>query len=161
MVRGWLVIQRADRPSEASPSLTLIPFWHGVELAWQRGRVVAVFTPGGKTVVRSGLRRMTEAGYRRQPNERPDQDMRFATLGLYITMQRWQKSHGGSPLSETQKNPGSPLAHLVPGHQWPLSPYSWTPMHQGTQAGDFTYTTDKTTFKLSGHLSGGKDIVAQ
>jgi len=34
-------------------------------------------------------------------------------------------------------------------------------MHQGTQAGDFTYTTDRTTFKLSGHLSGGKDIVAQ
>lgn len=166
VVHGRLLIRRVDTPSGlpspvpgSLPSISGLKPWHGVELAWERSRVVAVFTQGGKTLASADLRRMTEAEYRRKANEVADQDMRFVALSLYTAAQRWQKSHGGCAPSVAQMNVGSPVEELVPGHQWPMSPYDWTPVHQGTGLGDFTYTTDGTTFKVVGHLSGGKDIV--
>lgn len=160
MADGRLVIQRAESPSETVRSLSLTSF-EDLDLAWQNGRVVVLVISNGKTVMSINARRISEAEYRRRAAYTADQSMRFVTLALFTAVQRWQKRHAGSPPPEARMKAGSALADLVPGHQWPMSPYTWTPVHEGTQTGYFTYTTDGITFRLRGHLSGGKDIVAQ
>jgi hypothetical protein len=42
--------------------------------------------------------------------------------------------------------------------RWPVSPYSGSPMKPGAQPGDYTYTSDGTKYKLSGHLGDGSDF---
>jgi hypothetical protein len=45
---------------------------------------------------------------------------------------------------------------------WPQNPWTKTDMTEGTDPGDFTYTPGPgTSFKLVGHLSGGRDYVKQ
>jgi hypothetical protein len=154
LLGGRLLIQRAG---QAFGGLQALP--QGIELAWRGGRVVVVLTQGSKALPDSDLRRISAAAYRRKANQWADYNTGLVTLGLATAAQRWQKGHGGRPPTVSEMNYGSPLARLIPGQIWPVNPYTWALVQQGTEAGDFTYTTNGSTFKVTGHLSGGKSIV--
>lgn len=154
-----LVIQRVESPGEALPNLSLSPAMYDLALAWRDDHVVAVFTSGGRVRSKADLRRVSEGDYRRQANLRADQAMRFVTLGLWTAADRWQTQHGRPP-AVVEMIQMSPVAGLIPGGQWPMNPYTSAPVLQGSDAGDFTYTTDGKAFTVIGHLSGGKDFDA-
>ena len=42
---------------------------------------------------------------------------------------------------------------------WPSNPYTGAPMAPGTDAGDYNYTADGTTFQLVGYGNGGEVLI--
>ena len=53
----------------------------------------------------------------------------------------------------------SPFGLLDYVDTWPLNPYTDAPMTQGTDPGDFYYSTDGHTYVLTGYGDGGKAII--
>ena len=51
------------------------------------------------------------------------------------------------------------LASYVDNSDWPKNPYTDAPMAPGADAGDYSYTTNGTTFQLVGYGSDGTPVI--
>lgn len=135
----------------------------GLELAWSHGHVIAVVRGPHGTVARTPLAPISAASYERQNREWADANSGMNGFALWVVVHKWQLRHQGVPPAAAELRPTSAFgkwALTVPGmSRWPVNLYTGTPMHAGTQPGDFTYTTDGHTFKLVEHLTGGKSYV--
>jgi hypothetical protein len=134
-----------------------------VDMAWEANHAVMLLvdtTTKGSPPQKTFLVRLTKTGFVKAVVAYADEMTKEWSGYLAANAGRWAKRHGGTPPPPLAMVPGSPFGKFVVkqgGYGWPFNPFMRKPMHVGTGPGDFTYTTSGSSFKLIGHLSGGRD----
>ena len=137
-----------------------------VEMAWEASHAVILLvdtTTPGANPERTSLVRLTRSGYAKAVVAYADEMTKEWSGYLAANAGRWAKRHGGTPPPPLAMVPGSSFGKFVVkkgGYGWPFNPFTRKPMHVGTGPGDFTYVTTGSSYKLIGHLSGGRDYAA-
>jgi hypothetical protein len=137
-----------------------------VDMAWEANHAVMLLvdtTTKGSPPQKTLLVRLTKTGFAKAVVAYADEMTKEWSGYLAANAGRWAKRHGGTPPPPLAMVPGSPFGKFVVkkgGYGWPFNPFTRRPMHVGTGSGDFTYITTGSSFKLIGHLSGGKDYAA-
>ena len=159
MKHGRLIVQ-AFHTRPAAGGYWVTP---GYALAWQRGRCV-LYTkdspgPFSGPPRRAPLRRLTRSAYLKAASAWAGLQTHEVLFGLYMGVSRWADMHGHIPPSAAQLHPGSAFdrwfANLVrpDSWDWPLNPFSDEPVKMGTAPGEFSYSTNGTSWTMTGYLS--------
>jgi hypothetical protein len=97
------------------------------------------------------------AQLQKQRDKANDAAVKEGVHSLQIGVQTWAVDHSDKyPSADMVVRSNKGFAGYL--DKWPASPYSGAPMKPGDQPGDYTYTSDGTTYKLSGHLGDGSDF---
>lgn len=92
----------------------------------------------------------------KQDDKGKDAAVKEGLHSLQIGIQTWATDHNDRyPSADVAIRSNKGFAGYL--DSWSVSPYSGAPMKSGDQPGDYTYTSDGTTYKLSGHLGDGSD----
>ena len=92
----------------------------------------------------------------KQDDKGKDAAVKEGVHSLQVGIQSWAIDHSDRyPAADVVIRSNKGFAGYI--DIWPVSPYSGAPMEPGDQPGDYTYTSDGTTYKLSGHLGDGSD----
>ena len=93
----------------------------------------------------------------KQDKKPKDTVVKDGVHSLRIGIMTWAADHHGRyPAADVVVRSNKGFAGYL--DHWPVSPYSGAPMTPGDQPGDYTYTSNGTSFKLAGHLSDGTDF---
>jgi len=93
----------------------------------------------------------------KQDDKAKDAAVREGVHWLQVGIQTWATDHNDRyPSPDVVVKSDKGFATYI--DNWPRNPYTGAPMKPGDQPGDYTYTSDGTTYKLSGHLGDGSDF---
>ncbi len=157
MENGKLTAQ-APYMGVPSATMTLTPSADGKTLTLSIVTLGQPVLGGGVAMTRPTVSDATLAAeLQKQKNRARDAAVKEGIHSLQIGVQTWATDQRDRfPAADVVVRSNKGFAGYL--DHWPVSPYSGAPMKPGDQPGDYTYTSNGTTYKLAGHLSDGSDF---